>query len=401
MTAATSSSAIEPPGGCPATHGAASGPADEPETGRLPWLALLAVTAIGAALRIRGIAELPWGHEEACAAPAFVTRWFGATPFAARLLPATIGIVSVPVAALLLARRFGKMPAVTVALLLATSPWHVHASRLAALDSTLFAMGLVGCVSGFGGVGGTAGRWLGRLILAATLLAALGVWRAELAPRAVDATVLLFGDLGVGVALLFVIAMVRRLDRWAPRIAVAWLLTLLLLDGARGGLQSTTVALVMALVLLGAGFELARWMAATASRRVQLALLLMAIVPGLPGLMSEQLDGGRFDVRALLPALERARRGSEPLYASVPELATRELHVAAQPLTEVMSGRVVLPPRDGVAFVLLLLERGRLVGGEALPPGFEARFSLLARSSARRFDLRRFEARLYRSGAAP
>jgi 4-amino-4-deoxy-L-arabinose transferase-like glycosyltransferase len=58
-------------------------------------------------------------------------HWLGPTEFAARLVPATIGILSIPIVFVFVRKYWGKHVALYTSLLLATSPWHVYFSQTA------------------------------------------------------------------------------------------------------------------------------------------------------------------------------------------------------------------------------------------------------------------------------
>jgi len=349
-------------------------------------MALCAVTLLAALLRLPGVAILAWTPEELASA--------GGDPFLARAPALVLGLLAVPWCAALLAPRCGATVALAGALLIAASPWHVHASRLATTDSALFLATFAALATCVGNA--TPGGRLVRLVALAVATALL----LRHVPPAVEPqrAPFLFGDLAPGVLLLAALLLLQRDAVAGGRFVVAAAALLLALRLLPPSLQhdpDSWSAPAAAAVVLAAALALGRLIEATRSRRAQLALWTMALVPGLPSLIGEQQDGGRFDLRALEPAFAAQRRSGEPLYACAPALTARELQTAAQPIEPLIDGSGALPA-DRNAWVVLLLERGRLAATTPLPPDFESRLRLVASSAPRRFDLRRYETRLYR-----
>jgi hypothetical protein len=368
--------------------------ASELTAARLPTMALGAVTLLAALLRLPGLAQLAWTPEELASA--------GGDPFLARAPALVLGLVAVPWCAALLAPRCGATVALAAALLIAASPWHVHASRLATTDSALFLATFAALASFVGPA--TAPTALARAIRLVATAAAI-VLIARHAPPAIapQRAPFLFGDLAPGVLLLAALLLLLRAPVPGGRLVVVLAALLLILRLLPPELQRDAArwsAPAAAAVVLAAALALGRLIEATQSRRAQLALWTMALVPGLPSLIGEQQDGGRFDVRALEPAFAAQRRAGEPLYACVPALTARELKSAAQPIEPLLDGQAALPA-DRPAWIVLLLERGRLAATTPLPRDFESRLRLVASSAPRRFDLRRYETRLYRWEPAP
>ncbi|MBL8841956.1 MAG: hypothetical protein JNL90_10570 [Planctomycetes bacterium] len=370
---------------------------------------LVAVTLLAAALRLPGLAALPLAPDEALHAAPLLERWMGSTSATARLLPLALGLLAIPWLASALAAR-GALTAFALALLLAASPWHLHASRLAHTDSALFlASGLALALLLPRERDRVAPRASGRIAASLAGLAAAAVAVAlHAAPPASELPrswePLLIGELGLGVLLLALLALMLRAPPSGARPLLCLGAALLAASlGSKPLLRSAAPA--AAALLLAAALVLGRLLEATASTRARLALWAMALVPGLPTLISEHLDGGRFELAPLAAALAAERHAGEPLYAHAPEFAARALQVGARPLDELVAPLALAgspdaaPARLPAAFVLLLLERGAPLAGGTLPHELEARLQLVARTAARRFDLSRYEARLYRVAA--
>ncbi len=355
----------------------------------LSWKALAALTLLAALLRLPGLAALPFAPEESPRALPWIEAWLGRGTLAARALPFACALLAVPWVASALASRAGATAGWVAALLVAASPWHLHAARLATLDSALFLASSVALAL----LLPTANSPRRRLALVSgTIAAAIAFALYASLPQSAGARAfapLLIGDLGLGVLLLSFFALWLRQPVAGARRALLLGGSLLLAAGGTAPLLRSSAPAVAAL-LLAAALVLAKLLDATESRRAQLALWAMALVPGLPTLISEHLDGGRYELRPLAAALASERHANEPLFAHSPDFVARELHVAASPLAELID----TPPATG--FVLLLLDRGAPSADPPLPPELEARLSLVARTAARRFDLSRYEARLYR-----
>ncbi|MSR47719.1 MAG: hypothetical protein EXS13_11765 [Planctomycetes bacterium] len=372
----------------------------------LSFPAIVGLTLLAAVLRLPGLADLPFAVEESIRAPRWIAGWLGATPFAARAIAATAGLLAVPLAAAWLAPRVGRGCALAAALLIAACPWHVHASRLATLDSVVFLTSFAAATAIAGGWPAGRGARARRLLWLATTGLAAVFLASQMDGRAGSRWLpFLCGDLAVG--LLGFAALAPWSRAAAPRGQLAGALALLLLALPRflpadvaAAWQAPLQASIAAVVVLAAALVLGRLFEAVTSHRATLALCCLALVPCLPALIAEHQDAGRFDLAALAEPFRERRKVGEPLYAACPELTARSLGAAAQPIELVLSDKVVLPRPDRAAWVLLLLERGELIAELPLPPDFESRFELVARSAHRRFDLRRYEARLYRCEAA-
>lgn len=378
---------------------------------KLSAAALLGLTALAAALRLPGGFDLPLAPGEALHAPRLLAAWFGDGPGAARLLPLLAGVLAVPLAAAWLAPRAGRAVALAAALLITISPWHVHASRLATPESGEFLawlLAIAGLVSGWPDRPLARARRIGWIAVAA----ALAITCQRIAPSPSvgagrDFAPFLVADLGAGT--LAFAALLPLLRGAAPKGLAAALLAVALLalrlapwpHAWRVYLPPAadlTAATVVA-VLVAAAFALGRLRDALPTAREVVALQAIAVLPCLPALIGEHQDGGRFQLQELATAFAERRQPGEPLFATCPELATRAFAVAARPLQEAIatSGHA-----DGHAsWLLLLLDRGQSADGETLPADLESQLSLVAVAAPRRFDLRRYEARLYRREPTP
>lgn len=375
--------------------------AHAPASAALPLRGALAVTLLAVLLRLPGVDRLPPAPEEVLHAPAWLEAWLGATPMAARLLPLLAALLALPLALATVARAVSPVHALAAAVLLATSPWHAHAARLANGESALHLACLAAALLLLP-VGARRAASLAATGAALLVAIAAVLLHARLAPRASppEAAPLLIGDLGLGTLALAALPWALRRPRAGARALS--LLGFALLAATLAPFPLLRSAAPCAAVLtVAAALVLGDLLAATASLRARATLAALAVLPGLPALISEHLDAGRYELRPIAAALAQARRGTEAVYAELPDFAARELRVAARPLGQLLdAGAVAGAPQpaapDAGSFALLLLDRGRLAGGGVLPPGFEADCELLARTAARRFDLRRYEARLYR-----
>jgi 4-amino-4-deoxy-L-arabinose transferase-like glycosyltransferase len=130
---------------------------------KLPWFValrrqpaeaalLLAITLVAAALRFYRLGDWSlWGDEmftlrfapDGFRAPLSsqlifaLTRWLGTTEWSARLVPALIGSVTIPILYLPVRRGFGRPVALVFSLLLAVSTWHLYWSQNVRFYSTL------------------------------------------------------------------------------------------------------------------------------------------------------------------------------------------------------------------------------------------------------------------------
>jgi hypothetical protein len=335
-----------------------------------PFAAFVAVVTIGVLLRVAVAERALVAHAAAAAATVALAWYAGGT---------------------------GRFTPFVTGLFVAASPWAVAASRTATTDVVLVMSFLVASAI----VAQT--RDLARGARVVTSIAALGLYAfgalrltAERvpfvhAPFAERLGILLAGDVGVGVAFFALAALLcgrRRLEKLAL-LGASLLLFVCKPSGA-------SLALVVAPLLWVASDEVARWCESLDSPRARAAVLVVALGPTLPTLWSDVTTDRRADVAALRLELAKSRRADEPLFCNERELATELLSVSARPLDEALAPGA-LPPRGHDAFVLLLLDRGRLLDGRELPPDFESRLELVARAGRRRLDLHRYEARLYRS----
>jgi hypothetical protein len=370
--------------------------------GRVTPLLLLLLAAVGLGLRLVGAAELPWASGEA-SVPETLRSWIGPSPLAARAIALAIGAATAPLAFLLL-RPLGRAPAFAAAQLVALSPWHVHASRVGGPATSAFLALLVAGACASSLLRRTR-DWTPRLALAVAAAAAAILLLARSEPAAVRAgpLALLAGDVGVALPLLALAAFARRERRGEHALALLACAACAAI-ATRLGARVEPAAWLLPPLLLAAADELGRWLAAAPDGRARVAVAALAIVPTLPSLLSEPIDGGRHDVAALQPAFAAARRAGEPLFASDPALVERVFGVEARPLHEL--GRAAPGELGGAApaggraeFVVLLLERGEIVGGAPGVAELQAGMDLIARSGRKRLDLARHEARLYRREA--
>ena len=125
---------------------------------------------------------------------------------------------------------------------------------------------------------------------------------------------------------------------------------------------------------------------------------------GAPG---DRMLGERLKQPALARSLRAlARDGAGAFYdGRLGETVLAETHgvtefysgIPCSELPRTAAGLLAALPSEGRAFVVLFLQRGRIVGAaeQTLQSFVEKNMRLLARSAPKRFDLHRFETRLY------
>ena len=101
-----------------------------------------------------------------------VVKLFGTSEFAARLLPAVVGAVSVPVIYLIGKRLFSQRAALLAALLLALLSFHIYYSQYARYYTPLVLLATLGMWAAFEGIERNDKRWL----VGAVLLTGLAFW---------------------------------------------------------------------------------------------------------------------------------------------------------------------------------------------------------------------------------
>jgi hypothetical protein len=330
--------------------------------------ALLVVTALAVALRVARLAGL--SPDLGAAAPA--------------------------IAWALLRRGAGPWVALAAAAITATTPWAVHASRSGSTVGTAFVASLALCASV------RAVRPLPALAVGA--VAAALAWyaasKSELTPQTIDPGAWLVADVGLGSLVLVLAAWfpaaARR--RVVATLAAGTLATVVLFfrfSTAAGAASATACVVVLAASGLGG------WLEAADGALMRAAALAIALVPSVPSLASEFIDGGRFDLEPLAVAFAERRQNGEVIFASDPVLAAHAFGVDCRPLPPSARGPADFLPADRGAWVLLLFDRGRPLGDPGgLSAAIERALPLVARTSKKRLDLHRFEARLYRSAPA-
>ena len=366
---------------------------------RLELAALAAVTVAAAALRVFGLGGLPPDLGEAA-------HFLTANPdrfVEPRAWSAALGAASPALAWALLRRGAGPCVALAAATLGATTPFAVHVSRSGSTVGATF----VASLALFAALRGL------RPLLAlgvATSMAALALFSASKAvatSAAVEGSAWVAADLGLG-GLVFVVAAWcapagggARAVAPRRRLLVVVAAAALLSAGLKLGFapEPAAACLTAAVVVLAAS-GLGLWWEAAPAPLARLAALSFAVVPSLPSLASEFVDGGRFDVAPLAAAFSERRRGGEPLFASDPAFASHGFGVECLRLPLRARSPDDFLPVDRAGWVLLLFDRGRPLGDhEGVTPEIERGLALVARSTRRRLDLHRYEARLYRREA--
>jgi hypothetical protein len=367
-----------------------------------PWIelaGLAAVTAAAALLRGVGVAGLPPDLGEAA-------HFLTANPdrfLSPRAWSAALGAASPAIAWALLRRGAGPCVALAAAAIAATTPFAVHVSRSGSTVGATF----VASLALFAALRGLRPLPAAGAGLAMAALACLSASKAVATSAAIETSAWFSADLGLG-SLVFVAAAWFAPPRaGAGAISPRRRATLVL---AAGAALSTALALAFApgpaaaslcaAVVVLAGSGLGRWWESAPTPLARLAALVFAIVPSFPSLASEFVDGGRFDVAPLAAAFAELRRGGEPLYASDPAFASHGFGVECLQLPVNARTPEDFLPADRTAWVLLLFDGGRPLGDhEGVTPAIERGLALVARSTQKRFDLHRYEARLYRREA--
>jgi hypothetical protein len=360
-----------------------------PPTLRFEFGALLIVTALAAALRVARLSGLAPDLGEAA-------HFLTANPvrfLEPRAWSAALGAAAPAMVWAILRRGGGPWIALAAATITATTPWSVHASR----SGTTLCASFVASLALFAAI--RAARPLVALAVGggAAALLAFAASKSVVTPQRIDPGAWLVADVGLG-SLPFVLA------AWAPRAArrrvaatfgAGLLCTIVLLQRystAVGAAGATACVVVLAASGLGG------WWEAAERPLPRLAALAMAVVPSLPSLASEFIDGGRFDLERLTAAFNERRQSGDAFFASDAELAEHGFGVDCRPLPRIASAPADFLPADRAAWVLLLFDRGRPLGDPAgISPAIEKQLALVARTFKKRLDLHRFEARLYRS----
>jgi hypothetical protein len=365
----------------------------DPRLPRLPLLLLALLTMVAAALRIPGAAELPLAAGESGGGPRIPPR----------AVPLLASILAVPWLAGALARRAGAAVGVATGLLVATSPFAIHSARVEDGSAIAFLAASVAVIGIVGGWSDGAWATLRRLVL---IGGCLTIAVASAPGGNASALPFVIADLGVGVALFALLSWFVVGDAPSARLAAAVATGTLAIVGASAA-AATSLPMELcigggAAVVVAAAFTLGRLWTAVETRRAKLGIAAIALLPGLPSVIGEHQDGGRFPLKALWAPFAERRNPGEAVFATLPELASRQLAVPVRPLSEAFLGEVGEVGGGDEArsdWIVLLFDRGRPADGLALPPEFESSLELVAVAAPRRFDLRRHEARLYRRRA--
>lgn len=387
-----------------------------------------------------------------------VVHWllgFTATPQAAlRLAPLSAGVLGLPLLHALVRGHTGPLTAMAFTLLVAFHPWHFQLSTLGQPHAVVFVLG--GAALVLISRGAAEGRAGGQVVGALLLLVALTFHRSALLvavpliglaflpvaaarrPSRAAALVLLAGilllaaDVGrrgglaargawstapgplplagevvlhVGLALPLLAAaafLSRRQPQGGRTVETVVLLgggALLVALAAFLPLEVHHLAAALPALFLLAARGLAELLRATAGQRLaQLALVSMALLPSVPVFLSGLIDNSRYDVPTVASYLEREHRPGEPVLAQAPALTAFYSGLDCEELPKASAELVErLTATEGRVFVLMLLQRGRIVAPiePALQRHVESHLVLLARSARKRMDMRRFETRLY------
>jgi hypothetical protein len=360
-----------------------------PPTLRFEFGALVTVTALATALRVARLSGLSPDLGEAA-------HFLTANPvrfLEPRAWSAALGAAAPAIVWALLRRGTGPWVALAAATIAATTPWSVHASRSGATLGAIF----VAALALFSAL--RAARPRVALVVGA-VAAALMVFAASksvVTPSRIDPGAWLVADVGLGSLPFVAAAFAAPAARWrvALTFAAGVVCTVLLFERfntAAGAASATACVVVLAASGLGG------WWEAAERPLPRLAALAMAVVPSLPSLASEFIDGGRFDLAPLAVAFAERHQSGDAFFASDAELAEHGFGVDCRPLPASARAPADFLPADRPAWILLLFDRGRPLGDPAgLSPAIERQLPLVARTFRKRLDLHRFEARLYRS----
>ena len=380
---------------------------------------------------------------------------------ALRVVPALCGVLMVPLLHTLVRPLLGPWPALSAALLVAFSPLHFYFSTFGGAPSCVFLLAGAGSLLVLLGVQrsrrgsllagvlllvlavefhrsaglavlGTLAALLvlkrespalrrlsiGLLVLVLLLIPLLVSLRlgtegwaltqemaraSTAAQNPVGLVASLLHDLGLAVPLLAALGLGvawRRREPLGAALLVVFLVPLLALFLLSGtvyvGVQHLAAAIPCLMVLSGLGLgEMLRLLEGRNGSR--LAVLVLALVPGLPVFLSQQIDNSRYDVAHVSKALRQVHRPGEPVFAETHRLTQHYSGIPCQELPPTGRELRARLPGDERAFVILHLQRGRAVGtrNASLQPWVEANLRLLARSAPKRLDMHRFETRLY------
>ncbi len=410
-------------------------------------------------LRFRGLGEWPLDGEEARILLQ-QGRTPDSTPFDLRLLPAVYGTLTA-IALYTLARVHGSaVTALCSLLLLALCPFHFQISTAGRADSWLFLCSTVGFAAWIASAG-TAGWRLGLLRLLSAAAWALGIWVMPpllcvivpfllawvlllvLEARAASlksggalvglACIACFGmsmligageggfgpqrkiarvgmtlvhDGGLALPVLMGFAVLRG-DRLQRSLGLGLILSVCAVAGSSfNAVERRYVldGLMPGLVLLS-GMTLGRLVEAMSTPLLRLAAILIAVLPSVPGLLSELKDGSRHRIEPLVRALDigdpripfEPYRHGELLLARNAEVVTWYSGIEACELPGRLDELEAKLPKDRRAFVVLLLQRGRAVDVQdpRVQEFIEKEMKMIGRVAIKRFDLHRFESRLY------
>jgi hypothetical protein len=360
-----------------------------PPSLRFEFGALLLVTALATALRVVRLSGLAPDLGEAA-------HFLTANPMRflePRAWSAALGSAAPAIVWAILRRGSGPWIALAAAAITATTPWSVHASR----SGTTLEATFVAALALFSAI--RAARPAVALLVgaAAAALVVFAASKSVVTPQRIDPGAWLVADVGLG-GLAFVLAAwfpASARPRVVATLGAGILCTVLLLQRystATGAASATACVVVLAAGGLGG------WWEAAERPLPRLAALAMAVVPSMPSLASEFIDGGRFDLAPLALAFADLHQSGDVLFASDAELAEHGFGVDCRPLPKSAHAPSDFLPGDRPAWVLLLFDRGRPLGDPAgITPAIERQLALVARTFKKRLDLHRFEARLYRS----
>ena len=375
---------------------------------------------------------------------------------ALRWLPCIAGVLAIPLVGALVRRMWGAWAGLTVAFLISLSPLHVYYSSLGSFPALAFFLGGLGALCVLWVAASDAAfvwAWLGALLfglgagfhvttllplvalviaivvlgprrsavipLVVVLLAYAGAtglsvgWSAMMesvestwqqSPIAAPHQLLfsLFHDLGLNVPILALLGAGFGWRRADHRVRLLVVTTMLSLGFAMGlsrlvpfSVHEMAGVALLLIVLAAMGFaEVAQSLPGLITRA---AFVVVAFVPAVPALLSSCVDNSRYDVPTIASVLSTSHRAGELVFAESHALTQYYSGIPCQELPQTAVELEERLPSDERAFVVLLLQRGRVIGTRdpELQRSVEGRLRLLRRTAPKRFDMHRFETRLY------
>ncbi len=309
-----------------------------------------------------------------------------------RFLPFATGLCSLPVLMAVARAAFGTRTALAFGFLLALSPGHLALSTHGSPATIWFLLASLGAVMASSPKSRMVQTLLGVLALIGAAFLAKDVPRAPLFLLAgpIETAV---HSLGLGTLILALLGTFADARSHPGRIGLLWLAGVGSVFFEEGGSASFEVTHGIWILLA------ARGLAAIAPRPLllQAALIVLAVAPSIPTLLSQLRDNARYPLQEITRELQEQRLAGEPVWSTHPNWVTSLTTLPCQPLPSTGNQLQAGLPSNSRGYVVVLLERGRLIPREnlALQTSIQSSLKLAKRVARRRFDRFRLEARLY------